>query len=827
MVVLAQAMLRVFPQEKTLRFNYYPFFMILLFEGHKYPSDLIGKYISELKADGIKNGLGWTAINYVGYFYCKSIEKPDIVYVLPKVFIYNNKYVSEKDVFNDSEDNDIDNAETSGKYLAFGEFEPEKLVNIDDNIEEKAFITEFNKYKYFIQQLTIWIYRTVHRYHDRMPQSKACISSMSRNLYSNGKRKKPATWLDYILSLCQFAYDNKSFFTFVYKQAHSGYNKVNWKKTINNTLPIINNGKPIYIEPITKKKTINYDEELLVILFSALQEIKDKYDFPVYINADFNLMTRNEFARFKRNGKRNMLNLKYKYFSDKTIELWNLLYSYFELSEDLSSNKTKNDYLLVNSFQVVFEDMIDYLISDEPTTYPKELKKHYDGKQIDHIYRDNSLVYDTGIYYVGDSKYYPEDSKLEKKSVKKQYTYAKNIIQRNIDVIKGFDTTTKNEGQYLNYRDEDTEGYNITPNFFISGIVNRKTGEPFDFTNDNLNPSDNAFEPNMHFRNRLFDRDTLILQRYNINFLFVLSLYARHKEDTKLAFREKARRAFKDNILAYLETEYAFYKIDLNNQNKSDFIEENLFYLKGKIFSIGDDVVLLAWKLNKNKEVANEKFVSFDNIDNNICPQYPKDSKRMIITPRITKYQKREFVLLPWSLKDRKVITTPNPTILAPPVVTKPKVPPLYIYDYDNDILPLVAESTPQYGHKRMMLVGCYKSKEHLKWILQNQLYNVRLGNREGAMSTSGMVVSAIKLLLYNYNNPDEYQLFELDSSNHILANNELMKQRDYPELQPGNEYLLYVITGESADNSFFDVESLKKEYALNLKKGAPFYVPV
>lgn len=156
----------------------------------------------------------------------------------------------------------------------------------------------------------------------------------------------------------------------------------------------------------------------------------------------------------------------------------------------------------------------------------------------------------------------------------------------------------------------------------------------------------------------------------------------------------------------------------------------------------------------------------------------------------------------------------------------KPEVQPIYRYTYDcyNDILPLVADPIPHYGYSQTMLVGCYKSKEHLEWIIQNKLYNVRLGNREGAVSQSGMVVSASKLLLYDYNNPKEYQLFDLDSSNHIIANNELMKGKNYPGLQPNNEYLLYVITGESTNNPYFDIESLKKEYAPNLIKGAPFY---
>lgn len=806
--------------------------MILLFEGHKYPSNLIAEYIKDLKLDGIKkgsrNGVEWTAVKYVGYFYYKHPESSDIVYILPKVFIYKNAngtYVSEQDVFEDSDDiEDNIKEKDSIKYLAFGEFEPEDLVNVINKKDDADFLKKFNRYKDFIQQLTIWIYRAIHRYYDNNPHSHACISSMSRSMYSNGKRKKPATWLDYKLALIQFANDNKSFFTFVHKQAHSGYNKVNWKKTVNKTLPILNQGTPIYIELVTKKKTINYDEELLVILFSALKDIRDTYNFPVYINPNFNLMNRSEFARFKKNGKRHMLDLKYKYFSDKTIALWNLLYSYFELSENISSNKTKNDYLLVNSFQVVFEDMIDYLISDEPSKYPKELKKQYDGKQIDHIYKDESLLYENDIYYVGDSKYYRDDAELEKKSVKKQYTYAKNIIQRNIDVFKGFDNKPANKEQYLDYRDDETEGYNITPNFFISGIVNKD--KPFNFTEDNLTLSDDGFEPNMHFENRLFDRDTLILQRYNINFLYVLSLYARRKEETRLMFKNKAKRVFKEKILEYLEKEYAFYKINLGVQNKTEFIEENFFYLKGKIFSFSDDTIILGWEKDQEQILVEDKYIKFDDTVPADCPER---SKRMIITSKTSKYTQREYILLPWSLKERKIITLPTETKPRLVVGVKPESQPVNRYKYDliNETIPLIAaEDTLTYNKSKKMLVGCYKDEEHLNWIMNNHLYNIRLGNREGAIDKSGIIISASKLLLYNVDNPKEYQLYNLDETKQIFANYEFMRDKGYPKLEANREYLLYVIEGISPVIAKFEVEKLKEQFAPDLEiEGAPFYV--
>lgn len=162
----------------------------------------------------------------------------------------------------------------------------------------------------------------------------------------------------------------------------------------------------------------------------------------------------------------------------------------------------------------------------------------------------------------------------------------------------------------------------------------------------------------------------------------------------------------------------------------------------------------------------------------------------------------------------------------------KPEAQPIYKYEYDweNNTLPLVADSGITYKkskpiYSQTILVGCYKNKEHLEWIKQNNLYNIRLGDRSGAVSKSGLVVSASKLLLYDFQNPKEYQVFELDSSNHIIAKNELMKSKGYPNLKPNREYLLYMITEESRVKPNFDVEELKRTYAPKLRNGSPFFV--
>lgn len=626
--------------------------MILLFEGHRYQKDLISPYLDGINLDGIKRGKDWIALSYVGYFFNADLEKPDIIYILPKVFVYKNDALHNSVV---SEDDDLSKEESQVGYKAFGEFAPEQLINITESEnKDEVFKVAFKKYKNFVYQLATWVYRTVHRYNERNPSNKSCISSFERNQYSATKKKKAATMIDYIMALIKFAEDNKSYFTFVLKQAHSGYNKVNWRRTACKSRTIFDDNSPIYLDLSTKKKSINYEEELLVIFFSTLRDIHKVYDFDVWVNESFKLLTSKEFNSFKKHGAQKLRALKYKYFSDKSLELWGLLYSYFKECEEITSGKSKKDILVVNSFHVVFEDMIDYLISDDPGYYPKELKEHYDGKEVDHIYRDTSLTNTNDIYYVGDSKYYRVGGELEQKSVKKQYTYAKNIIQRNIDVFPFGTPKEKESGMYFKYRDPLTEGYNITPNFFISGIVDRQEGSVFNYKDDKLSPTKDEFVPNIHFTNRLFDRDTLVLQRYNINFLYVLSLYARNKNASRLSFRQRARKAFRQNLIIHLQKEYLFFTINIPAEKQYEFVELNYRYLIGRIFAIDEHTLLLGWKKEIGDAAIKDDYVSISRTpDDEVSTEFPKGSYIMIVKPlhlNTEVYHPRSYALTPYTL---------------------------------------------------------------------------------------------------------------------------------------------------------------------------------
>lgn len=234
-------------------------------------------------------------------------------------------------------------------------------------------------------------------------------------------------------------------------------------RTISTTSAIIQEDNAIYLNPVNKKRQINFDEELLVIFFSILNYIGDTYGFPKEINCNFDLITGKRFEKYRNGyGIIRLNQIKYKYFSDKALQLWKLCYAFFDKSRQIYVNTSQKEYLLVKSFHIVFEAIIDALVGDSPLPDGMD-KKQEDGKIVDHLFTAKSLIEGeaSNTYYIGDSKYYKMGNELGKESVYKQYTYARNVIQWNLDIF--------NDGKVppsgIKLRDDETEGYNIIPNF--------------------------------------------------------------------------------------------------------------------------------------------------------------------------------------------------------------------------------------------------------------------------------------------------------------------------------------------------------------------------
>lgn len=526
--------------------------------------------------DALENVEGKVSVHYVGYFY--NVSLGDCVFILPKVLL--------RDV--------------EGKELAFGKYAPESIVKPEG--QEKLSKEERD----FLYGFAVWIYRAIVVYKNDKTNDSTIVYQKKIAQAGRGSRRQSNTFLDILLALIQFNKDNRSFFFFVLKNLHAGYNKINWTRTIGTTTAIVQDGSAVYLNPVNKKRTINFDEELLIIFFSILNYISDTYGFPKDINCNFDLIQGKQFEKYKKGyGKIRLQQIKYKYFSDKALQLWQLCYAFFDESRQVFVNTEQKEYLLVKSFHIVFEAIIDALIGDNPLPDGME-KRQDDGKIVDHLYTAKSLIEgDTGnTYYIGDSKYYKMGNELGKESVYKQYTYARNVIQWNLDIFNNGKESTSG----VKLRDDETEGYNIIPNFFISATMD----EQFRYNKDGIKETDRKNNRYMskQFKNRLYDRDTLLLFHYDVNFLFVLSMYGRNRESEKRDWKKRIREKFRGEIQDWLQKDFDFYAMKARpNVDSKEYITTHFKQVLGKIYTPFADKEVISLALDKKDEEQNQNLL--------------------------------------------------------------------------------------------------------------------------------------------------------------------------------------------------------------------------
>lgn len=540
---------------------------------------------------------------YVGYCYSRAAD--DVVFFLPKVVLTGKQ----------NEDKDAD--------TIFGA-DPKKIIDFDSKDLEKRFEEDggVGKYKEFLSELSIWIYRTISVY--KKDNNDYILESRQIESKGTGRNMKHNTLLDVIIALRDFNRHNQDYFTFVARNMHRGFNKIQWTKTISKSMVIISGGVPMYIDPVNKKKVVNFDEELMVIYLSILRYVSEVHGFSFDININYDLIPTKVIKSkyIDRNfGIRRLRQIKYKYFSDKSRRIWDLCYAFFDREHKITMRVPEEDYLLAKKFEHIFEVMIDKLVTgNEKEMLPEELTHQRDGKLVDHMYIDKGLLVGSEMdevqtYYIGDSKYYKRGKdgnvNLGSESIYKQYTYARNVIQWSMNMFLGLPKTKVIDGQ-PQLRDDLTEGYNPIPNFFISAHIPNKDRDEdkfLSFADDGLRKEE-SIQLNRHFENRLFDRDTLLLCHYDVNFLFVVSLYGRDNRKRQEEWREKVRREFRKSIQETLNKLYTFYTLQPKvGMDCYRFIMDNFHRLNGKIYRPqNDDNYLILALMNKEAEEVGNLF---------------------------------------------------------------------------------------------------------------------------------------------------------------------------------------------------------------------------
>ena len=575
--------------------------MLLFIEGYPYELDAIvkdGLSIREILKDVVSIPVKEDnyAFGYVGYCYSKTAK--DVIFFLPKVVLTG-------------EHNDENVADT-----IFGAT-PQDIIDFNsDSIKLKFTEEGCKEYKEFLSTLSIWIYRTISVYKETHDDN--ILESKEYQGESRGKKVKHNTLLDVIIALRDFNKNNQDYFTFIAKNIHSGFNKIQWQKTITSTNPIFLKGQPIYSDPVNRKKMVNFDEELLVIFFSILNYIREEHGFSFDINIHYQLISPEKIKRSyidKNLGCRRLKQIKYKYFSDKALRIWDLCYAFFDREYKISINRQAEDFLLAKNFNLIFEAMIDTLISGEDKQkLPKELTDQRDGKLVDHMFIGQGLIEQSNLpaeltYYLGDSKYYKrskdDTTVLGDKSIYKQYTYAKNVIQWNMNLF----LDDNDDGEQPQLRDSLTEGYNPIPNFFISAKLNQELSykDVVEITDKR-----NTHFSNSHFENRLFDRDTLLICHYDVNFLYVISLYARNNNLQKDAWKKQVRDKFRTEIQRMLTEQYSFYAMQAHpNIDAKTYLKEHFQQTLGKIFTpFGNDEIFSLALDKEDPEGNNEELLA-------------------------------------------------------------------------------------------------------------------------------------------------------------------------------------------------------------------------
>ncbi len=717
------------------------------------------------------------SVGYVGYFFNKEVG--DCIFILPKVLL--------KDLKNDPKWGNVPDTIADIPPKKDGSpVMPEDIISPEGQEENLSM-----EYRKFIYEFAVWIYRALTVYRQKFSNSQA-LYYRQLPLEGQGKRRKAESFLDVILSMISFNKENQNFFTFTIKNQHSGMNKINWTRTIARSSAIIQKDSVVYLNPINKKRQVNFDEELFIIFFSILNFVNEEYGFKAPINYGYELIRDKQFKAFAKRAPQKLRQIKYKYFSDKTLRMWDLCYAFFVRYHILAINTRQNEYLLTKSFNVVFEAMIDELIGDRENV-PKRLMEQADGKRVDHMYAYHALTSDNDqtdklIYYIGDSKYYKAHHNLGEESIYKQYTYARNVIQWNIDLFmdgqrKGW---TKEEIEDYNERyneygkirlrndDEDplTEGYNVIPNFFLSAFVydDRKY-----VAQENIRPHDGEQTHfTCQFPDRLFDRDTLILSHYDVNFLYVLYLYARDKRSEKEAWQRKVREKFRDEIRGVLQKNYHFFALKSkgNLLAGEEFIREHFKELQGKLYRPYRDPHLFAMALEKR-----------DGID-------PKESDT---------YQ---------LLQDFFVIEPVDNLGDNPKEKVDSKVE---AYQQAHPYRPMPQQWLPRYYMERYLndrfVVGMYHDQAHWDWITGKNdkgtlIYNVRLDpSRRGAQKKSKLRAMKPKFaILYEKGHENEYHVFRIHDT--AVMTEERMIKAQYPG-NPKGEYFIFRFDEEVNIGSF------------------------
>lgn len=503
----------------------------------------------------------YVKFDYVGYCHYLYKEeggtlKDDWIFYLPKV-------VLDCEIEEDSSNDGVDTLSDVGKEIkAIQRSKSAKILKrysptehiLADSIKRKS-LDDF----IYLLQLSVSVSRAIGVYYKRatLKDNKTVLNEQAISNIRAELNGRPQSFLDILDSLDKFAKENQDYFMFLSQESHNPNKKINWAKTIQNTSPVFQHKRPFYINPITTKREVDFDEELLVLFNSILDFINKAFQYNCPVNEGYELIQGAQFIHYLNGlGHRRLQQIRYKYYTDKALTLWKLCDEFFIHSE-VSSERIKEEFILAKGFHKVFEGIMDRLIGDQK--YAK-YKKLQDGKVIDHLYCDKSLIdRSCDLLYIADSKYYAINATIGIESRTKQFTYAAGIQNEWIDKPS------------FRFMDVDTRGYDIIPNYLISAKIPETRKKRMSTL---LEPDENFNSERVHMShvdNTLFAGTTKYIFKFSVDFKYVVDLYGRNNEDEIAAFKDKAHKIARESAISFYDGLFRFFWFtELPDAHKSE-----------------------------------------------------------------------------------------------------------------------------------------------------------------------------------------------------------------------------------------------------------------
>ena len=131
------------------------------------------------------------------------------------------------------------------------------------------------------------------------------------------------------------------------------------------------------------------------------------------------------------------------------------------------------------------------------------------------------------------------------------------------------------------------------------------------------------------------------------------------------------------------------------------------------------------------------------------------------------------------------------------------------------------------FGGDKTILVGCYKNKKYLDWILSNETYTVRLGKTKGTMEQyRGLFGNASVLVMYKLDKPNNLSVYKI--TGHKELSKEELIGMGYPNPIVRKSYVGFSISPIEMDVSYLEERNLVgKLIEINPEneKGTPVFI--